>query len=1013
MKKRNWMLALVLGCALWLAISGWGIQSAKADGYNATAAVEYARLHWNDDCPIKAHANNDCAHFVAQCLAAGGINVPDQWYPNHYTSSADNAITWAPSQLSWLTDQGYQLIRPFSNSDVAVGDLVYCTWGNGIEHVYICNAVDNGVPKLAAHTTNRYDYSINNLSTSQRWGLVKLGGAIQQTHLGAHTLGINYPKYKTETTELQNYLNELGYGLVVDGDYGTNTANAVKDFQSKHGLEQDGIFGPASYQALMNVLNQRKAPENAWISASTTTLESGQVVDFSWGADYATSYVLHIENDTFNQTLDVGGETVRSLILRSDTPTQVRIYITASNDYGSINSSPAVVKITVGGSQMSKGYARVLPDGDYAIVAAGASGKTSRYYLDIEGTAQPAQNETNVSLCGPNTNDLPSYEIWKITYNSADQFYTIKQKGTNMALDVYQGNTTYGTNVQVYESNNSAGQKWAISENGNNGYRLEAQCSGLSLDIQDEVFSNGTNVRTWGKNSSNAESWLFIPWKPSTTLAEGRYVLLSEMDNSLVMDATGSNIDIYKDSYAPKNNIFEVKQLTNGYYTLTHTRTGKLLTAVENGNAYKSNVELSESSSGFNQQRAITKHGKNGGYILRSRMNGYVIDVESGGTASGTNVVQYPYNGDSNQTWKFVRAEYSITYDANGGSNGPEAGIKYYKSKATLSNIKPQRAGYAFMGWSKTSTSSEAIYQAGDSYEEDADVTLYAVWKDSVTGISIYPTKAILEQGTILKLQATVQSMNSEDKGVIWSSSNTDVATVDAEGTVRAVGKGTVVITAKSAVANFSAESTITVITSVTGIELSETEVTMKQGEEVRLIAQLIPAGVSNPKVIWRSSNEAVAEVKEYETNAGNENSNKINYKSYGIVTSKAAGHATITVTAEDGGYSKKCEVTVVSTGMGAPDFILPKAMKRIEEEAFMGVGASVIQCPEGLSRIGVRAFANCPKLRQIYIPESCTYIDKSAFDGCSATLTIFGKGDSIAEMYARAYGINFEEVNP
>ncbi|MBQ8973430.1 MAG: peptidoglycan-binding protein, partial [Clostridia bacterium] len=258
MKKRKWMLALVMGCALWLAMSGWGIQSAKADGYNATAAVEYARLHWNDDCPIKAHADNDCAHFVAQCLAAGGINVPDQWYPNHYTSSADNAITWAPSQLSWLTDQGYQLIRPFSNSDVAVGDLVYCTWGNGIEHVYICNAVDNGVPKLAAHTKNRYDYSINNLSTSQRWGLVKLGGAIQQTHLGAHTLGINYPKYKTETTELQNYLNELGYGLVVDGDYGTNTANAVKDFQSKHGLEQDGIFGPASYQALMDELNKNR-----------------------------------------------------------------------------------------------------------------------------------------------------------------------------------------------------------------------------------------------------------------------------------------------------------------------------------------------------------------------------------------------------------------------------------------------------------------------------------------------------------------------------------------------------------------------------------------------------------------------------------------------------------------------------------------------------------------------------------------------------------------------------------
>ena len=43
--------------------------------------------------------------------------------------------------------------------------------------------------------------------------------------------------------KIQNRLNELGYSLIVDGLAGTNTDNAVKDFQSKNSLTVDGIVG--------------------------------------------------------------------------------------------------------------------------------------------------------------------------------------------------------------------------------------------------------------------------------------------------------------------------------------------------------------------------------------------------------------------------------------------------------------------------------------------------------------------------------------------------------------------------------------------------------------------------------------------------------------------------------------------------------------------------------------------------------------------------------------------------
>lgn len=50
---------------------------------------------------------------------------------------------------------------------------------------------------------------------------------------------------------LQTKLNSKGYNLIVDGDFGTKTRNAVIDFQSVHGLVKDGIVGKNTWSMLM------------------------------------------------------------------------------------------------------------------------------------------------------------------------------------------------------------------------------------------------------------------------------------------------------------------------------------------------------------------------------------------------------------------------------------------------------------------------------------------------------------------------------------------------------------------------------------------------------------------------------------------------------------------------------------------------------------------------------------------------------------------------------------------
>ena len=55
----------------------------------------------------------------------------------------------------------------------------------------------------------------------------------------------------SDVAEIQGRLASLGYDVAADGDFGPATAEAVKAFQSAHGLEADGLVGSATYSALL------------------------------------------------------------------------------------------------------------------------------------------------------------------------------------------------------------------------------------------------------------------------------------------------------------------------------------------------------------------------------------------------------------------------------------------------------------------------------------------------------------------------------------------------------------------------------------------------------------------------------------------------------------------------------------------------------------------------------------------------------------------------------------------
>lgn len=71
--------------------------------------------------------------------------------------------------------------------------------------------------------------------------------------------------------------------------------------------------------------------------------------------------------------------------------------------------------------------------------------------------------------------------------------------------------------------------------------------------------------------------------------------------------------------------------------------------------------------------------------------------------------------------------QFEIKYNANGGSNAPGSQYKNAGESLTLSSSIPTRAGYRFYGWNNVVENK--IYQNGDEFENDFNVTLYAMWE--------------------------------------------------------------------------------------------------------------------------------------------------------------------------------------------------------------------------------------------------------------------------------------------
>lgn len=168
-------------------------------------------------------------------------------------------------------------------------------------------------------------------------------------------------------------------------------------------------------------------------------------------------------------------------------------------------------------------------------------------------------------------------------------------------------------------------------------------------------------------------------------------------------------------------------------------------------------------------------------------------------------------------------------------------------------------------------------------------------------------------------LSATVTPENAEEKAVGWNSNNMSVVTVDKDGKITAVGKGSAeVFCFLKSNGEVFAKCSVTVqipdtqpeptkpepkptepeVVKVSGITLNpDISLKIEEGNSSKITATVVPSNATNPSVKWVSSSPDVATVDD----SGN-------------VTAIKVGSTDITCTAVDGsGVSASCPVTVTA----------------------------------------------------------------------------------------------------
>lgn len=247
---------------------------------------------------------------------------------------------------------------------------------------------------------------------------------------------------------------------------------------------------------------------------------------------------------------------------------------------------------------------------------------------------------------------------------------------------------------------------------------------------------------------------------------------------------------------------------------------------------------------------------------------------------------------------------HSLTYRTS-PSNATELSLKFSSSDPSVATVSANgiitgvKEGSAIITVSSANglakdTAYVTVYKKGASTISDGQSVITDTYPKS---INILNESVNLSVGTTSQLIAEVLPSDA-NQNISWSSSNSNVVTVDSNGLLTAKGVGTATIVAKT-INNITDTCQVTVgnySLNLRSILITTDYSVLPIGSKKQLVVTFNPSNATNKTVTWSSSNTGVATVD-----------------SSGNVKAISPGSAIITAKASDGGYTDTAIIEVVN----------------------------------------------------------------------------------------------------
>jgi hypothetical protein len=239
----------------------------------------------------------------------------------------------------------------------------------------------------------------------------------------------------------------------------------------------------------------------------------------------------------------------------------------------------------------------------------------------------------------------------------------------------------------------------------------------------------------------------------------------------------------------------------------------------------------------------------------------------------------------------------------------------------------------------------------------------------AVIGVTLNKTTLDIDVDDTENFTAIFSPANSTNKGLTWTSSNTDVVTVSSKGAVTGVAEGTAIIIVTTQDGNKTAACSVTVIDPVTPAKLAAH------------LNSLPSNTVSSPHTVLLK----VRSVEEFDTveAALKGAPNKYVYLDLSRSTIDTIPNMAFSTVVNENPWTVEGCATLIGIN-------IPNGITSIEGAAFMDCSKlASVNIPNSVTSIDWNAFSRCTSLASVTIPDGVTSIKVFTFEYCESLISV------------------------